>query len=155
MSLRRALIFTVVSSLALVACGDDEDSGNNGTGGTGNEGTGGQTSSASTTISGIVSYEGDRLGPLLVSIHSDWPPSMTNVMGAAQIEDPEFPQDYEVEDVVPGTYFVAAYVAVGMFHVGAGPGDPQGVYAGDDMMPTPIEVSDDGATGIDLTLVDQ
>lgn len=153
----RSLIFVLGTSLAAIACGDDDggDNGNNsGTGGVSGEGTGGKSGSTElTTITGTINYEGEATGPLVVSIHSSFPPSATNVMGAAQIEEPEFPQEYTVEDVPPGNYFVLAYIAVGQFHVGAGPGDPTGAYLVDGM-PAQVEVTDEALTGIDFDLMD-
>jgi hypothetical protein len=142
-------------------CGDDDDDDGGATGGAGGmtSGTGGQNTGGSpdvtlTSLSGTVAYEGDKAGPLVVSVHSSFPPSMTNVVGFTQVEEPTFPQEYTVEDLEPGNYFVVAYVAVGMFHVGAGPGDPQGAHVGDDLMPAPVEVGPSGATGVDLMLMD-
>lgn len=151
----RSLIFVLCSSLAVIACGDDEEDGDNSnTGGQSGEGTGGTPGETeSTTVTGTVSYDGDAEGPLLVSIHSSFPPAMDNVVGAAQVEDPEFPQEFTIEGVAPGTYFAVAYVAVGAFHLGAGPGDPQGAYIVDGM-PGPFDVADEPVTGIDIGLMD-
>jgi len=153
---KRSLIFVLCSSLALVACGDDEDGGNNGgTGGQGNEGTGGKSGETElTTVSGTITYEGELTGPLLVSIHSSFPPDDMNIVGASPaIEEPEFPQEYTISDVEPGTYFAVAYISVGSFHIGAGAGDPQGAYIVDGM-PAPFEVTDEPVTGIDFGLMD-
>jgi hypothetical protein len=147
-------------------CGDDDDDtgGKGGTGGmtatggatgTGGQNTGGMPGDEATSLSGTITYEGDKTGPLVISVHSSFPPSMANVVGFTQVDDPTFPQEYRVEDLMPGSYFVVAYIAVGMFHVGAGPGDPQGAHVGDDMMPAPVEVDAVGATGVDLMLIDQ
>jgi hypothetical protein len=152
----RSLIFVLCTSLAVIACGDDEGDGdnNNGTGGQSGEGTGGKSGETElTTITGTINYEGDAEGPLVISIHSSFPPSMDNVMGAAQVAEPEFPQEYTVTDVPPGEYFVLAYIAVGQFHVGAGAGDPMGAYMADGM-PVPVEVADEEVTGIDFDLMD-
>ncbi|MDQ2646552.1 MAG: hypothetical protein M3020_22270, partial [Myxococcota bacterium] len=149
----RSLIFVLCTSLAAIACGDDDgdDNGNNaGTGGESGEGTGGRSGDSElTTITGTINYEGEAEGPLLVSIHSSFPPSMDNVKGAARVEDPEFPQEYTITDVPPGSYFVVAYISVGMFHVGAGAGDPQGAYVVDGM-PAQVEVTDEPLSGIDF-----
>jgi hypothetical protein len=150
----RSLIFVLCTSLAAIACGDDDEGDNSGTGGQGNEGTGGKSGATElTTVTGTVTYDGDAEGPLLVSLHSSFPPAMDNVVGAAQIETPEFPQEFTVEDVAPGTYFAVAYVSVGAFHLGAGPGDPQGAYIVEGM-PGPFEVTDEPVIGIDIGLMD-
>jgi hypothetical protein len=152
-----SLIFVLCTSLAVIACGDDEEDGdnNNGTGGQSGEGTGGKSGETElTTITGTINYEGEAEGPLVISIHSSFPPSMANVMGAAQVAEPQFPQEYTVESVPPGEYFVLAYIAVGMFHLGAGPGDPTGAYVIDGM-PAPIEVTDEPVEGIDFDLSDE
>jgi hypothetical protein len=163
----RTSLLVTVSCIALSVffggCGDDDDDKGTGTGGTGGTasstggsgGAGGNPEVGATTLSGTVTYEGDKAGPLVISVHSSFPPSMTNVVGFTQVEEPTFPQEYTVEDIVPGSYFVVAYLAVGMFHVGAGPGDPQGAHVGDDLMPAPVEVSATGATGADITLVEE
>jgi hypothetical protein len=157
-----------VSCIALGAffgggCGDDDDDDKHNTGGTGGmtgtggssgENTGGAPDMGKTSLSGTVMYEGDKTGPLVISVHSSFPPSMTNVVGFTQVDEPTFPQEYRVEDLDPGSYFVVGYLAVGMFHVGAGPGDPQGAYVGDDLMPAPVEVEQGGATGVDLMLIE-
>jgi hypothetical protein len=151
----RSLIFVLCTSLAVIACGDDEEDGdNNGTGGQSGEGTGGKSGDTElATVTGTVSYDGDAVGPLLVSIHSGFPPAMDNVVGAAQVEEPEFPQEFTIEGVAPGEYFAVAYVSVGMFHLGAGPGDPQGAYIVDGA-PGSFEVTDEPVTGIDIGLMD-
>ncbi len=154
----RSLIFVLCTSLAAIACGDDDgdDNGNNaGTGGESGEGTGGKSGDSElTTITGTINYEGEAEGPLLVSIHSSFPPNEMNVMGAAQVPNPEFPQEYTVTDVPPGSYFVLSYISVGMFHVKPGAGDPTGAYLVDGM-PAPVEVTDEPLTGIDFDLTDE
>lgn len=152
----RSLIFVLCTSLAAIACGDDEEDGdNNGTGGQSGEGTGGKSGDTElATVSGTVTYAGDEVGPLLISLHSGFPPSMTNLVTAAgAIEEPEFPQEFTVPDVEPGTYFAVSYISVGSFHLGAGPGDPQGAYVVDGM-PAPFDVEDEPVTGIDIDLMD-
>ena len=154
----RSLIFVLCTSLAAIACGDDDgdDNGNNsGTGGQNGEGTGGKSGDTElATVTGTVTYEGDAVGPLLISLHSGFPPSATNLVTAAgAIEEPEYPQEFTIEEVPPGTYFAVSYVSVGSFHLGAGPGDPQGAYVVDGM-PAPFDVEDEPVTGIDIALMD-
>ncbi|MDQ2645056.1 MAG: hypothetical protein M3020_14665, partial [Myxococcota bacterium] len=154
----RSLIFVLCTSLAAIACGDDDgdDNGNNaGTGGESGEGTGGKSGQTElATVSGTITYEGEAVGPLLISLHSGFPPSMTNLVTAAPaIEDPVYPQEFTIEDVEPGTYFAVSYVSVGMFHIPAGAGDPQGAHVVDGM-PAPFDVADEPVTGIDIELMD-
>lgn len=159
---RSKLMFVAMLALAAspIGCGgDDDDDGSNqaGSGGTGaSGGSGGSAGSEqmASTISGTVTYDGDKEGPLVVSIHSDFPPSMTNVMGFAQVAEPEFPATYTIENVYPGTYYVVAYISVGMFHPGAGPGDPQGAYVGEDLMPATVDVGEDAVSDVDIALMD-
>jgi hypothetical protein len=162
-SMFRKSLLVFASCLALSAfssgCGDDDDDdkGNN-TGGTGGMSSSGGSDNAggmeaeTTTVTGTINYDGDKTGALVVGAHSSFPPSMTNIVGYTLIEEPTFPQEYTIEGLPPAEYFVLSYVAVGMFHVGAGPGDPQGAYVGDGMMPVPVDVPASGATGVDLTL---
>ena len=63
----RSLIFVLCSSLALIACGDDEEGSNDGTGGGSNSGTGGTPGQTELmTVTGTVDYDGDAVGTLLI-----------------------------------------------------------------------------------------
>ena len=61
------------------------------------------------TVSGVVSYGGGETGILRVAVFSSFPPRGTPVAEVA-IDDPTFPQAYQVLGLPPGRYFVLAIV---------------------------------------------
>lgn len=69
----------------------------------------GSPGSSSESVSGVIEYEGDTQGPLRVGAFTSFPPVGPPVAEVA-IEQPIFPQAYEIRGLPPGRYFVLAMI---------------------------------------------
>ncbi|MFO0722475.1 MAG: hypothetical protein U1E65_01750 [Myxococcota bacterium] len=61
------------------------------------------------SVSGVIAYEGEARGPLRVAAFSSFPPVGPPIAEIA-IEEPRFPQAYEIRGLPPGRYFVLAMI---------------------------------------------
>lgn len=60
-------------------------------------------------IIGTISYAGTNQGTLGIAAFASLPP-MSAPDGMALVTDPVFPQVYEIENLLPGSYYVYTYL---------------------------------------------
>lgn len=108
---------------------------------------------AAGTVAGTVDYAGAETGVLRVAVFASFPPRGAPVAEVA-IDDPTFPQPYQLTGVPPGRYFVLAMVDTSpddgdRYRPRVDPGGTFGRYDS----PAAITTSALGATvGVDLVL---
>lgn len=69
----------------------------------------GSPGSSSESVSGVIAFEGEARGPLRVGAFSSFPPVGPPIAEVA-IEQPVFPQAYEIRGLPPGRYFILAMI---------------------------------------------
>lgn len=117
--------------------------------------TGVVRSAAPGRVSGAISYQGGYVGPLQVALFRSFPPRGTPV-ARVDISEPTFPQPFELEDLMPGTYFLLAIVDADptdgdRYHPHDDPGGAFGSYN----KPMSITLTTtSGARDVDIELVD-
>lgn len=93
---RVAAVLVPLLAVTLHACGGD--------GGNGPEVIGG-------TVTGTVYYEGDAEGALIVAAFLEWPTLWAPEL-FVKIASPDYPQDYKLEGLDPGEYYIFAFIDV-------------------------------------------
>lgn len=76
---------------------------------TGCYGGGGSTAPGPPTLHGIIDYAGDVDGVLQIAVFETFPPRGAP-LARTLIENPVFPQAYEINGIPPGRYYVLAIV---------------------------------------------
>jgi hypothetical protein len=131
-----ALAFAGLATLA--ACSHDSD-----------------TSFETRVISGEIQYAGDVDGALEVAAFDSFPPTGAPV-ASVRIEDPQFPQRYEIHGVPAGRYFVLAIVDRvpedgNRYRPAVDPGGAFGAYE----LPGAVSIDAlERTEGVNVTLVD-
>lgn len=128
--MKKLLLSAVMVFTMLFSCGDDE----------------GDTLGK---IKGTVYYDGNDDGALKIAAHTSVPPKGAP-MGYTTVDEPVFPQAYEITDLPGGTYYMFATIDVG----GNNPiqyGDEDPISGFSDAV---VVAAEDTVEGIDLTVQD-
>jgi len=89
------VVLVLLLAVTLNACGKD---------GNGSEVIGG-------TVIGTVYYEGDAEGALIVAAFLEWPTLWAPEL-FVKIASPVYPQDYKLDGLDPGEYYIFAFIDV-------------------------------------------
>lgn len=106
------------------------------------------------TITGVIDYDGPETGTLRVAVFASFPPTGAPLAEVA-IDEPHFPQPYQLTGVRPGRHFVLAVVDTDpadgdRYRPRVDPGGAFGRYDN----PATVRVDEIAATaGIDIALV--
>lgn len=152
-SLLAAMSFVIAGSV--IACSDDEKEPVTPTTDAGPD-TGSDTGAVTTgQIEGTATYEGEKKGPLIIAVMKEPPtpgqPPSAPPVGIGSNESPTWPgkNNFTVQNVPEGTWYVTAYIMVGPDHrQGAQPGDPVAIP------PKQVTVTAGESASAELTLID-
>ena len=70
---------------------------------------GGSSGGSAESVSGVIDFEGAARGPLRVAAFTSFPP-VGPPIAEVSIEEPSFPQAYELWGLPPGRYFILAMI---------------------------------------------
>lgn len=136
----RVLYVVILTALVAPACGGASS---------------GPQRPAGGVVRGTVHYDGVLQGPLVVAVFASFPPRRA-AMAMQRIDDPIFPQSYEIQGIPEGRYFLLAMVDTDpldgeRYHPSLDPGAAYGSH----VAPTSLVVSSTaGAPEANMMLVD-